>query len=200
MSPRPITRVPLARLLDAYAAIAREEILRDFDPNCCIAATRITLAVCREFGWRGQPLSVDAWVANARFVDYRNELGDREPSLEEAQAAAGAGVKAVEIDNHVIAVINRQWIVDAALDQAARPAHGIELPPVFVRDDGTMLLRDGELRGWLTRGPLTRVWVSYARRTDRLAYQRAPDWLDTLRHAPAIARILGRLAHLRRTV
>jgi hypothetical protein len=188
-----VTRPDLATLLERYAGVARPIIRADFSADSCIASTRITLAVCRAFGWRGAAVPTSLRVANRAYMDLLAGTTD------EATAEA-LGAKAVIVGDqpngdvgHLVAWIHRRYLVDAALDQVERPEFGLLVPGVLVipvRD----LTRVGGVEGELAT-PAGTVSIGYAVRTRELGYQRAPDWLEPERGAMAVARILAALAH-----
>lgn len=161
---------PLA-LLRRYAAVAREEIRRDFAPDSCVVSTRITLAVFKRFGIRGQPMPAELLVQN-----------DQHAILMQAERPDEVG--------HVVAWLGKSWLVDASLDQAERPAKDLYLPAVFYcaaprfprrAVSGTLAIDGREVR------------LIYEARPHWKAFETAPDWLEPWRWGPVVERILRRM-------
>ena len=138
----------LNKLLDKYADVARPIILKYFIPTSCIAATRITIRVLKEFGVRAEPLMTLTKIFNPQFTEAMNR--DERMPKDEAGAKAwmdergawtiglGFGGKDVannKIGGHLVAIIrDSNLIVDASIDQAVRPEKNIDFPGVLTSE------------------------------------------------------------------
>src|SRR5438309_1312644 len=93
-------------------------ILRSyFRPSCCINATAVLRHVCREHELQASPFAVRARIYAPRWSVgigyYRGDAGK----------SAWPG--------HLVLRVH-DYLVDATIDQANRPEHGIVLPPVVI--------------------------------------------------------------------
>ena len=144
MSLRPSKTGDLEAVVRAYGGCARQELLKYFLPNSCIAATRITIAFMHEFGFTARPWCVRVTVHNPAYVRRWRNLGRAPTDAEEAEWFAEDGALTLElgfsagsgdgIGGHVVAVVEDSYLVDASLEQVNRRKHGIVVPPVFVGD------------------------------------------------------------------
>ena len=117
--------------LRVIARAVRTAVLTEFAADSCIATTRVLIDTAREFGIPLRP-----WAANAKvFTDTAWELAragvplDQWPdgawsiSIDRRNSGAGVG--------HIVA-LSPARMIDASIDQTARPDRGIpELPPVL---------------------------------------------------------------------
>lgn len=89
------------------------------------------------------------------------------------------GLQPGQWPGHLVAICDRRWLCDWSIDQANRPAHGIEIPPLVLGP-----LQEAFLRGrkaLATDGPGGQRVEYYALPGDR-SYHESPDWqrgLDT---------------------
>jgi len=123
----------LEKLLPAFASVARAEIRRDHLAGSCVASTWITLEVMRHYGISGRPVTVRVNVYNHSFVQHERRLG-RRPTTDDAADiwVVGVGFQKEEdgLGTHVVALLDNKFLVDASIDQANNPEHGIILPGV----------------------------------------------------------------------
>jgi hypothetical protein len=116
----------------------------------CVNATRVCLDAMRAFHVRAEALSVDAILVNAAWLELTANLGrglnEGPSSPEELEVfqrrgawAVGIDTKARSTDNehnvwpgHLVAVVQKEWIIDGAAVQMSRPTKGMHLPDVFV--------------------------------------------------------------------
>ena len=133
--------MPAGELIRRYVEVARPIILDDFAPNCCIAATAITLGVFRSLGIRAEPFSCRVVIFNRAFID-RSERAGRVPQTpaevrewtgDGLSWSLGVGWPAPHLTGwpgHLVALVE-DALIDASIEQANRPAKGIVLPPVL---------------------------------------------------------------------
>lgn len=200
----------IKRVVRAYADIARQVMLdRGWRVNTCIAATRVTINVLGAFGIAARPFCTSACVYSPEWVRLRNRLG-REPSIEE-QIAGGAwsvglglpdppeGAEEINApeegdtgyNGHLVALVaDDALLLDASIDQAARPERGIVIPPEVNFMAATPEFVEGRepIVGENNLGAV----VVYRRREDPPDWEIAPDW-DMHRHASVELAILRAL-------
>lgn len=195
MSRRPLNREWLTTL----AAVVRAEVLRHFRPDSCIATTRLLVDVLASERIAAYALAVDARVANMAAERLLGAgTGSDSPASRAAWEAAGAWVVAIERGEapphrwagHLVAVVERRFLIDAALDQAARPERGIVLAGPVVAPVGEPFLRGRE--GLV--GQLGATTVRYRARPGDRSYRTAPDWADPTRRIAPLAAVLAQLA------
>ncbi len=189
-------------LAEAFAAVARPEIRQDHTASSCIASTWITLEVMRRFRIAGQPMTVQVDIYNAAFVRREALLGRRPRTRDEAIAwseqfgtwSVGVGLRtesmAQGINGHLVAILDEHLLIDASIDQANVPAHGILLPGVLIAVAPVLFLDGFE--------PL-RCDVNGSRvvyRVHHLAddFTGSYDWGHNLETDGAVDRILAHLA------
>lgn len=139
------------------AKVVRRKVLTTYSPDSCVATASAITDALRQFGADTYELSVSAMVCNEEFAKAAGLLG-RLPSVAEYHGtgayALGLGM---DIDKgpvwagHVVAIVDRRWMVDASIDQASRPEQGIVLRP---DDPIVMPVAEAFLRG---REPLLAV-------------------------------------------
>jgi len=195
-------------VLRRFATVARPIIRENFSETSCIGSTAITIRVLEHYKIKAVPFPCRVLVMNPRFVELVNQFG-RYPTHEELlewtnkdtawSVGVGYSLNDVGADvhgpvvgihayvGHLIVIANDEYMVDASIDQAARPAKQLVVPPVlvmriprnfrrgrekfsFVFDQGTALLYEPQ--------PKSGVW------------QNAPDWKDKNRHTVSAGRIL----------
>ncbi len=125
-------------------------LARHCDVTRCVNATRVCLEVMRAFHVRAEPLSVDALAVNRAWLalttSLGRDLGHGPETAEETRLFQKAGAWAVGFDTeprstdnaknvwpgHLVAIVQKEWIVDAAAIQMSRPHKHIAIPDVFV--------------------------------------------------------------------
>jgi hypothetical protein len=134
----PDYQTPPEHIVDAFAQVARPIIRRaSSGVDSPIISTRIAVDVFRHFGLQARPLVVRKAIFNAAAV-----------CLASSESAIGAGEEAnpcvVRIgygsdpapqgcfSGHLVAVVERQFLVDVLADQANNPNFGINLPGVLL--------------------------------------------------------------------
>lgn len=118
-------------LLQVVADAARQAVLTRFTPASCIATTRVVVGVLRYFGVAARPWAVSTHLFNPAAWELR-EQGI--PAAEWPPDAWSIGIRgdlAGQV-GHLVAVTSGWRMVDASLDQAARPDKGLPPIPPFV--------------------------------------------------------------------
>lgn len=134
-------------LLSALQSVAREEIIKRFRSESCIASKRIIINVLESFGFRAQPLPVRVVAYNRHFnisLKRLRSLPFTDPLARARVKNVGPDAKSVCIgygsdnpgdtgwDGHLIAWLpNKKWMIDASIAQVSRPERELELPGVL---------------------------------------------------------------------
>jgi hypothetical protein len=129
-APSPPGVTPGVHLLDMVAVAARAAVLARFERTSCIATTRVVIEAARYFGVDAHPWAVNVKVFNAAAWDLACQQVDLTEWPPDAWSVS------IHVDNggdrigHLVAV-TRHDLIDASIDQAERPTHGIpHLPPI----------------------------------------------------------------------
>lgn len=141
-----VCQLPLELVVCRYCLIAGPAIRKSFAPNCCIAATWITIEVLRRFGFFASPIEVELTILNplaAMDVATRNHPLQRRPGSWVVGTSAG-GCADNMLGGHLVTMVGG-LIVDASIDQANDVTHGIDLPMVVHFSLGPRFRRDGVL-------------------------------------------------------
>lgn len=128
----------------AFAAVARPIIRSEYDVDSCIASTRIAIDVFHHFGLQARPMVARMRVFNPAMGRCFGETGpydatafercDREHGARTAsiEYAVGREIPAGCWAGHLVALVERQLLVDASADQASCPHNSIYLPGVLI--------------------------------------------------------------------
>lgn len=128
---------PDHEIIAHYAAIARPLILEFFPPNCCVAASRVTIECLRSFGVDAVAVAMKLVVeCRPREVAYLVGLSRAERRKAKKQAAAWTDRAQPDAWNgHLVVVARgerRQFMIDPSFDQASMPGHGVTIPPCIL--------------------------------------------------------------------
>ena len=180
---RPNQQWPAEQILAAFAHVARPIVRQSFPASSCIASTRIAIEVAHKFGLRAKPLAAQLWLANARLVTFLEQTPDPTRSEVEGWKRVGAaglsigGGKPARYENglwnrHLVAVVERRWLVDASIDQGNEPG-GLALPGVLVaRLPEPRVGSPWTRRYWLLDG----TQIDYTFERTESSYRTTPDW------------------------
>ena len=186
----------LDRLLESLAPIVRDEILKDFAPDCCIATAAIR-RVFRHFHFETTPIPVHVHIFNQAYLKLRTGVpfpGD--PSeLHELMNRTGASAVAINAESvhsgkwpgHMLVLV-KDILVDASLDQFNRREHDITIPPFMTMPAHPSFL---EFRSQLARTE-NGCEIVYRRSRDK-AWLSDPDWTNESRARRAVNAIIGRV-------
>jgi len=181
-----------------YAKVARQEILRDFRSDSCIASTRITIRVMREFGIAAEPVSVNYIVGNPewarRIIDQQEPWPARESLFKwcETTGAWSVGVgngeerEAAGRDILIAYLPKHRFLIDASIDQANRPAKGIVLPPVLLSPDVPPRFLTGEMS---LEARIQGMYLQYVCVPNE-TFRKSKDWTEFSRIKPVVKRIV----------
>lgn len=130
--------------------IARPKILKEFRADSCIASTAICLDVLTRRGILAEPLAVRTMIFNQPFVARIERTGvfpNGEKEIAEWTAADGSYSVGIGFGppqpgkwaGHLVAIAERQYLIDISVDQANRPLYGMEFDSVAVEIDEDFL-------------------------------------------------------------
>lgn len=172
---------------------ARLLILTRFRPDSCIACTRIALDVLAHFGVPAEPLPCRVVVFNPA-MKARCEREGRIPDVTELDLwieqdgawSVGLGFANGQpgYDGHLVALAHGRWLLDLSLDQASRPARGIELRPLVA--EVTPAFLSGQERLFVDPNGCA-LWYE---RIDNAKHLVAPDWTDQARRVELVAALI----------
>jgi|SRR5215831_4401093 len=180
--------------LNRLAAEVRSAVLAEFTADSCIASTLAVIETCRYFGVKARPQPTTIRAYSGLAWQQRETLADTDPA-DWPRGAYSVGIDGVapskpgRWNGHLVAVTDTH-LVDASLDQFARPRHGLNVvatafrldaggwpdgePVAFARPDGTVIiyerLRSGDWRrsaNWRRSLPAMRRVVGEAIRALR---------------------------------
>ena len=170
-----------------------------YRPDCCIAATRITVDALRGLGFQVEPVVVHCQVFNAVYWNWLLAHGRWPADMEEAQALVDAGAHSVDIGNprdqqqpggwvgHLVALVEGCLLIDLSLGQATRPAKQMYLPPIAA------MIADGFATGTPDDFEMNGCRVRYEPRPGVTSYTASKDWSIPARHAPVLRAIRNRM-------
>jgi hypothetical protein len=188
-------------VLKGIEQVARQEILRDFRTDSCIASTRAVMRVLEEFGYDSQPLSVRVSIFNATFTKhleagtarFRGDLNFRRWLEESGAHSVGLGFAEPGKDNgvyvgHLVAAVpQRQLFIDASLDQASRPQRAIVLPSVLISPMTQQFMTTvGETIEFEASTGAALIYE----RIDNPTFRSSIDWTDKMRTRRAVKAIV----------
>lgn len=196
-------------VLRGLKEVCRQETLKDFRPDSCIASTRIVCRVLKEFGFEVEPFPVLVIIQNAAFQKAASN-GDIPPPDNklfyawcERTGAWSVGVGFPDPDKsradgyggHLVALLPKHnMIVDSSIDQANRPQYSIHLPTVLVAEFAPEFLSEEGYRLCLRNDE---GCFMYYEKLVNPVWRTAPDWVDTKRTKRAVKAII---AHIERMV
>jgi hypothetical protein len=180
----------------------RDEVLKSFREDSCIASTRVVIRVLRHFDILALPFPCALLVYNAQFK--RAVLAGDLPPTDGTMFAkwcdtreawsVGVGLKPNEEHKgyvgHLVAVLPKQKVlIDASADQANRPHKGIVLPKAVVLSVTEGFLKGGEREECSVNGCALIYQPELAKRD----YLKSPDWIEKYRTRDVIKAVIRRI-------
>lgn len=162
--------------LEALAFVARPVLSDHYKANCCIAATKAAIAICKSWGIPASPLLVEMQVASPTRI----------LRIDSNPIPGRTGLW-----GHLVARVDTggvSYIVDLSAYQLDRPEHGIRIPsglllPLPESPDGSVLVR--------ARNGVAVLTYSRHARPSSTPWVHLPDWsLETPRHRLAHERVV----------
>lgn len=172
-------RYPEEAVMDAMTAESGRVIPLYFKPDCCIGSTRAGIMALKDFGIQARALPCDAVVLNPAYRE-RVESGRPAASVEEMRAwddgswTVGIGFGSGEPGKwagHLVILTESGNVVDLSITQANRPAHGIDLEPLWFPAEPELLTGTG--RQFVGCGGSA---VGYQAKPDAPDWRKSPDW------------------------
>ena len=176
---------------------ARAEILRYYRIDSCIISTRVAVEVMKQLGYAAYPQSVACSVYNAAMVKRIQKLG-WPSSQEEFQAwiKEDPSIWSVAIGHrhpgetgfvgHLVAIIEKNILVDLSLDQASRPQYNMELCP-YAR-----IVTDEFLKGEKSVAIVNDMAIAYEI-TNESDWKLSSNWTDKRQYEPLVAAVLDKM-------
>jgi len=144
-----MTPCSYSELFEALATVGIRTVLREyFNDNSCINTTRVMLEIFRHFGLTARPFAVRTMIFSKAFVERADREGRIPQSDEEVRLwCAEPGVYSVGIGfgiadmphgrwpGHLVVHAGQHYLFDATINQASRPARGIEMPDLLLLDE-----------------------------------------------------------------
>ncbi len=178
-----MNKTQLVKAISTILQEGRQEMLRHFSSDSCIAATKIAIDVLAHYHVLAKPLVARLMIFNPAFV-RRIENGAAFPTSGEITKqwseedgswclGVGYGSAPTKWSGHLVAVLEEEgWLIDASLDQASRPNRNILVGPAVF--DG---VTEEFLRG---ERPLVKSIngsvLKYVAFPDEKSYNTSPNW------------------------
>ena len=199
----------MRQFVEQCAALIADELIRAGPRGgSCITATRVAVDVLHILGIRAVPLSVNLFVLNApliaRLWKYP-KLPDTGRELDQWNAEDGSSLQVIGGGNsqpglwpgHLVAVVERTWMIDLSFKQAELRQRGVQLPEFLVWPASKKFLRGDEPLDLATIG---RTGLIYEAKPRDSSYHTAPFWNRKGESAPIVKRVLNRLGKASATV
>jgi hypothetical protein len=195
-------KIQLGEILDTLMQGGRQEILRLFRKDSCIASVKVACEVLAHHHLIAEPLVVRVMVFNPAFV-ARIESGADFPESgeivrqwfeEDGSWTLGIGYGERQPNSwpgHLVAVLREQRLmIDLSLDQACRPEKGIDLVPSVFDVQDTFLSGEETLVQEINGSV-----VKYNAFPDDRSYRISPNWTnprpDELELSRTIVEMIG---------
>lgn len=191
MTSKPLTPRHRA-VLDALTEVARPIILEQFNPDSCIASTRIGIDALAYFGLRGEPLPVSALLFNPEAMDllqHGTTMEDLKAQMDLIPADGEGGPWSLGLGlgsqqpgawagHLVVALKQHHTIVDLSADQASRPHKNMPVQPYHVTIDDPDWWSGTQPAATFTTSNGTALILD-RRSPDPDGYRRTPNWTMT---------------------
>jgi hypothetical protein len=176
--------------------IVHDTMLADgLGPSACIAGTAALVDLLRAAGHRVEPQPVTVAAFNRPALDLvaQDRLRDAYPDEWDAEGAWSIGLgfgmdpEPGRWPGHLVAVVDRRWLLDPTLGQGDRTARGLPVPPTLALPVTERWLRYREPVRVATQGG---AWLWYEAVRDNPGYRASPDWTDERRRLARVAAAL----------
>lgn len=162
--------------------IVRPKILKEFTVDSCIVSTAICIDVLKKYGILAEPLVVKTMIFNQPFVARLERTGvfpNSEQEIAEWTVADGSYSVGIGFGppqsgkwaGHLVAIAEREYLIDISVDQACRPFYGMIFNPITVRINEEFLAGKScivfNYNGCVFR---------YDAFPNNLSFQLSPDW------------------------
>lgn len=176
--------------LRAFGPVIRGAMLRSgYSLDSCIGATRIAIDVLKSAGiTNAYALVVEVNIFNKAYRDKSEEVGrmpNSRAELEQWYEECGAHSVGIGLGRepygpnkwpgHLVTIVDRKWLWDLSLDQAARPEKGIVIPEPLIAPVSERFLRGREP----LVGVIADLLVRYEARVDDKTFRDTPNWINS---------------------
>jgi hypothetical protein len=173
--------------LTAIGRQIRAAVLQTHGLDSCIYTTALTLHLLRALGQDAYALSVRAVIMNEPMARIMDERGAENVSRDDSDVLAAGGyalglgyapdgIEQGRWPGHLVAILNRRWLLDFSIDQASRPQYGIPLDDVLVGPIDEAAQRGHGLARYELRSEGVLLRVDYMAHTGDRTYRTSPDW------------------------
>ena len=171
--------------MTAHGVSIRRTILQQFNPDSCIASTRVGQALLEMFRTESFALSVTLSIFNQAMMLRASQEGGLPPTQAVTKRwAAECGAWSVGVGfpvpgagndrwpGHLVLIVQRKWLWDLSIDQANRPERGIvfKTPPVLTVTERFLRGREKLVEWW--DGSL----LVYDARPDDKSFRMSSNW------------------------
>jgi hypothetical protein len=164
--------------LQLIVAASREAMLGQWRADSCIAATRITTAVLDYFGYSARPVAVRlAGFTATAWSDTQagHTVNDAARGAWSVGVVGSGAIRGGRWDGHLVAIVERRWLLDASVDQLNRPQYGLQFTP-----SAHLLPAGWPTEPLLLRQDDTGSVLTYRSMHDTQAWRRSADWRGNL--------------------
>ncbi len=193
-------------IVNCLVNFGRDEILKEWGIDSCIASTRIGLLVLFHFGYSARPMPCRVTAMHkTAWVRYNHDPSQF--ALKPDEYSIGIGFRGFkhpapqgsQLPGHLIIFCDPEnYFVDLSLDQASRPERQMllgpacfNLPPPVARQDAEAFVF--ESRPTTPGNPQPPVILYYELFPESREFHCAPDWFDVSRHRDTVGRIIARI-------
>lgn len=127
-------RQPIGAVLARFQAAALPIFRSTFRPDCCIAATRVTMRVLRRYRYHVNELPTHVLVANPAYMKGKRTIEEGARCISIGTPGEKATVDKVTggWNGHLVAVVEGSWLVDPSAWQFDRPEKQIKSNAIIV--------------------------------------------------------------------
>lgn len=129
-------RWPPDLVLEAIRVKSQPILHKVFRPDCCIAATRIGIEVCKRFGIQGRPKPVTTLAGCKSFLDWQRGP-ETPPPLDAFYLVTDTADRSGGFPGHLVItgkVAGSNFMLDLSASQLHRPAKKILVPePLLIQ-------------------------------------------------------------------
>jgi hypothetical protein len=173
-------------IIKRMLAVGWDLLLREYTPDCCIAAAGVVIDTLRHFHMRARPLTVRVMLYNPAATKQIIEQGHYFETVEQCEAAGGYGIGIGSAVNdvpsnpvwpyHLVVIAEegaKRTLLDLTLPQLNRPERQIMAAPLAVFVSGAFL-RGRRAAQFIGDDQL----CSYEAFPDVTSYTTSPNWPD----------------------
>jgi hypothetical protein len=153
--------------LTRFVTAVRRTVITEYAAErSCIATARVAIATARYFGISAEPLACSVRASSRLFETTGGAEGH-------SVQVVGSGVLEPATngwDGHLVAILDRRFLVDGSADQFSRPGKMMIVEPMVVELPEWPLT--GGISGANQHGVVMRYWPM----ADQRSFRNSPDW------------------------